>query len=40
MLTVEVTPWGLKTVVTPAVADGKCIVGAFKAGGKVIRKGG
>lgn len=40
VLTVEVTPWGLKTVVTPAVADGKCIVGAFKAGGKVIRKGG
>ena len=32
--------WGLKTVVTEAVAAGTAIVGAFKLGGAVIRKGG
>lgn len=40
MLVLNETPWGLLTVVTPAVEDGECIVGAFKAGGKVLRKGG
>ena len=39
-LVIQETPWGLKTVVTPAAADGESIVGAFKAGGKVLRKGG
>ena len=39
-LVIQETPWGLKTVVTPAAADGKSVVGAFKAGGKVLRKGG
>jgi HK97 family phage major capsid protein len=33
-------PWGLKTVVTNAVADGSPIVGAFREGGTVWRKGG
>lgn len=32
--------WGLKTVVTPSVPQGTVIVGAFKAGGMVFRKGG
>lgn len=32
--------WGLRTVVTQAVEPGTAIVGAFKAGGKVLRKGG
>ena len=32
--------WGLKTVVTEAVDAGTAIVGAFKFGGKVLRKGG
>lgn len=32
--------WGLKTVVTEAVTAGTAIVGAFKLGGSVIRKGG
>ena len=32
--------WGLRTVVTEAVAQGTAIVGAFKLGGAVIRKGG
>lgn len=32
--------WGLRTVVTEAVAPGTAIVGAFKAGGKILRKGG
>ncbi|MBW3090429.1 phage major capsid protein [Bifidobacterium miconisargentati] len=32
--------WGLTTVVTEAVAAGTAIVGAFKLGGAVIRKGG
>lgn len=39
-LVIQHTPWGLRTVVTPALEDGTCIVGAFKAGGKVFRKGG
>ena len=39
-LVIQETPWGLKTVVTPAAPDGECYVGAFKAGGKVLRKGG
>jgi HK97 family phage major capsid protein len=33
-------PWGLKTVVTNAVADGTPIVGAFREGATVWRKGG
>lgn len=32
--------WGLRTVVTSAVAVGTCYVGAFKLGGSVIRKDG
>ena len=32
--------WGLRTVVTPAVPVGEAIVGAFKLGGEVLRKGG
>ena len=32
--------WGLKTVVTEAIAKGTALVGAFKLGGAVIRKGG
>lgn len=32
--------WGLKTVITEAVPAGTAVVGAFKAGGKVLRKGG
>lgn len=32
--------WGLNTVVSTAVAPGTAIVGAFKAGGTVYRKGG
>ena len=39
-LVIEETPWGLRTVVTPAIEDGACVVGAFRAGGKVLRKGG
>jgi hypothetical protein len=33
-------PWGLRTVVTGAVAAGSPIVGAFREGGQVWRKGG
>jgi HK97 family phage major capsid protein len=33
-------PWGLRTVVTAAVADGSPIVGAFREGAQVWRKGG
>lgn len=32
--------WGLRTIVTPAVAAGTAVVGAFKSGGQVFRKGG
>lgn len=32
--------WGLRTVITPAITAGTVLVGAFKAGGSVIRKGG
>lgn len=32
--------WGLRTVVTPAVAVNKPVVGAFNLGGTVYRKGG
>lgn len=32
--------WGLRTVVTPAIAQGTVLVGAFAQGGSVIRKGG
>lgn len=32
--------WGLRTVVTPAVAAGAPVVGAFQQGGTVYRKGG
>jgi len=32
--------WGLRTVVTPAVAAGSPLVGAFQQGGTVYRKGG
>lgn len=30
--------WGLRTVVTSAVAAGTCYVGAFKLGGSIVRK--
>ena len=30
--------WGIPTVITSAVSVGTCIVGAFKAGGSVVRK--
>ena len=32
--------WGLRTVVTPAIAKGTCVVGAFKLGGSIVRKNG
>lgn len=32
--------WGLQTVVTPAIAAGTALVGSFKQGGTVYRKGG
>jgi HK97 family phage major capsid protein len=32
--------WGLRTIVTPAVAAGSPIVGAFNVGATVYRKGG
>ena len=32
--------WGLRTVVTPAIAAGTTLVGAFAQSGSVIRKGG
>jgi HK97 family phage major capsid protein len=32
--------WGLRTVVTPSIAAGTVLVGAFKPGGMVFRKGG
>lgn len=32
--------WGLRTVVTSAIAEGTVLVGAFAQGGSVIRKGG
>lgn len=34
------TPWGLPTVVTPAVAAGECLVGAFRMSVKFLAKGG
>lgn len=33
-------PWGLRTVVTNAVPQGTALVGAFKQGATVLRKGG
>ena len=30
--------WGLRTVVTPAVAQGAAIVGAFKLGASIVQK--
>ena len=32
--------WGLRTVVTPAIAAGTVLVGAFRQGGSVIRRNG
>ena len=32
--------WGLRTVVTSAVPQGKCYVGAFKMGGSIAKKAG
>lgn len=32
--------WGLRTVVTAAVPEGKCYVGAFKMGGSIAKKAG
>lgn len=40
VMVVQNTPWGIPTVVTPAIADGNCLVGAFKASCKMLRKGG
>lgn len=39
-MVLEPSPWGFVTVVTPAVAEDTAVVGAFRAGGKVFRKGG
>lgn len=39
-LMVDPPVWGLKTVVTDAIAAGTALVGAFKQGGTVYRKGG
>lgn len=36
----NLTPWGTRAVITNAVAAGKPIVGAFRDGGTVWRKGG
>jgi HK97 family phage major capsid protein len=36
----DIPIWGLRTVITPAVASGSPIVGAFTQGGTVYRKGG
>ena len=32
--------WGLRTVITPAIASGTCLVGAFRQGASVISKAG
>lgn len=39
---VQVVPslWGLNTVISPRIARGTALVGAFKAGGMLVRKGG
>lgn len=37
---VEPAPWGLRTVITPAVAEGTALVGAWKVAGMLFRKGG
>ena len=39
---VQVVPslWGLNTVISPRIAKGTALVGAFKAGGMLVRKGG
>lgn len=34
------SPWGLNTVITPAIAEGTVLVGDFKSAGKIFRKGG
>lgn len=39
-ITVQPPIWGLRTVVTPAIAQGTALVGAFSQGASVIRKGG
>lgn len=39
---VQVVPslWGLNTVISPRIVKGTALVGAFKAGGMLVRKGG
>ena len=37
-VTLQPTLWGIPTVITSAVSQGTCFVGAFKAGGSVVRK--
>ena len=39
---VQVVPslWGLNTVISPRITTGTALVGAFKAGGMLVRKGG
>lgn len=37
---IEPPVWGLRTVVTQAVAEGTAVVGAFRQGATVLRKGG
>jgi HK97 family phage major capsid protein len=32
--------WGLRTVITPAIAAGTAVVGAWQAGAMLFRKGG
>ena len=34
------SPWGLRTVDTPAIAEGKYVLGAFRQASTVLRKGG
>lgn len=40
VMVVQNTPWGLPTVVTPAVSDGTCYVGAWKKSVKKLDRGG
>jgi HK97 family phage major capsid protein len=39
---VQIVPslWGLNTVISPRIPQGTALVGAFKAGGMLVRKGG
>lgn len=39
-MSMQPSPWGLRTIVTPAVAQGTVVVGAFKQAATVYQKGG